>query len=543
MPLSRGKNKQKAQKSQQAAAASPKKKSQEAAQAKAQPQQRQQRQDKRAASSANDGTQQEEKGASQTEPDLAALEAELSALNPSARKKRAAAAGATEREIEDAEDAEDSQGAMVALILSHEQPGDSGKGTAGDEGGGQSDQSANASGSNAHSPDGEKTQGRSEEPDRETKDYEGMRPFQLKDECGKKGLSKEGNKEELMQRLKDHDAGTGDQRNERQGDPDSPPTAAEERLRADHRGGADKPEYAPSEGSVSGSITLEAELPTAAKQASFKQAIIRDLAGKMGVDESRIRITSLDMVEVEVGIQPSRRKSGIDEDDHQGDADAPSSQRDVGDLGTSGLAVLEAELSALKPSARKKRAAAAGATEREIEDAEDAEDSEGAMIALILSHEQPGDSGKDDRKEALRTELAAMKNSARMKRAKAAGVSDREIDEAEDDDDPQSAIIELIIAHETSTSGPDDNERTAALEAELSALKPSARKKRAAAASPWTRWLSTSTARAWPRATKISSATWALRCGSWSAPTSLSSRRGELHARSQDHRPSGFFTR
>ena len=163
------------------------------------------------------------------------------------------------------------------------------------------------------------------------KDYESMRPFQLKDECAKRGLSRDGGREELIQRLQDDDAdgdgadagGRGERERERAGEPPA------EDWEEDERGGV---EYVPTEGAVSGSITLEAELPAAAKRAAFSQSIVKDLAEKMGVDPSRIRITSLDMVEVEVGKRGTGRRArgelapgGVWED---ADADSPADDED-----------------------------------------------------------------------------------------------------------------------------------------------------------------------------------------------------------------------
>ena len=51
-------------------------------------------------------------------------------------------------------------------------------------------------------------------------------------------------------------------------------------------------------------------------------------------------------------------------------------------------AALRAELEAMKPSARKKRALAAGATEEEADEAGDADDAVEASVALIMAHEQ-----------------------------------------------------------------------------------------------------------------------------------------------------------
>ena len=41
--------------------------------------------------------------------------------------------------------------------------------------------------------------------DQSQPDYESMRPFQLKDECAKRGLSRDGGRDELVQRLRDDD--------------------------------------------------------------------------------------------------------------------------------------------------------------------------------------------------------------------------------------------------------------------------------------------------------------------------------------------------
>ena len=69
-----------------------------------------------------------------------------------------------------------------------------------------------------------------------------------------------------------------------------------------------------------------------------------------------------------------------------------------------------------------------------------------------------------------------MKISALEKRAAAAGVTDEEIAEADDADDPKAAMIALVLSHEGLGKG------TAALRLELEGLKPGALAKRAKAA-------------------------------------------------------------
>lgn len=58
----------------------------------------------------------------------------------------------------------------------------------------------------------------------------------------------------------------------------------------------------------------------------------------------------------------------------------------------------------------------------------------------------PGEKGQD--LTALKSELEAMRVTARRKRAIAAGVSENALDDAEESEDPRAALIELILKHE-----------------------------------------------------------------------------------------------
>jgi hypothetical protein len=107
-----------------------------------------------------------------------------------------------------------------------------------------------------------------------------------------------------------------------------------------------------------------------------------------------------------------------------------------------------AELEALKPSARRKRAAAAGVPAAELEQAEDAEDPRAALIDLILAREA---SAAVVPELARAAELQTLKPSARRKRAAAAGVPAAKLEEAEDAEDPRAALISLILAFEASS--------------------------------------------------------------------------------------------
>jgi hypothetical protein len=129
----------------------------------------------------------------------------------------------------------------------------------------------------------------------------------------------------------------------------------------------------------------------------------------------------------------------------------------------------KSELQALKPSARRSRLLAAGATEEEVDGAEDADDALSACVQLLLKYEPP----VPDRSAALAAEIKAMKPSQRRKRALDAGATEAQIDDAEDADDVTAAFVELLASSEQ-PSGQED-----LLAAELRTMKPSARRKRA----------------------------------------------------------------
>ena len=99
------------------------------------------------------------------------------------------------------------------------------------------------------------------------------------------------------------------------------------------------------------------------------------------------------------------------------------------------MASLAEELGALKPSQLRKRAKAAGVPEEAMEEAEDAESPTEVLIKLIL---------------AATAELDALKPSQLRKRAKAAGATAETMEEAEDSDSPKDALIAFIIAAEQS---------------------------------------------------------------------------------------------
>jgi hypothetical protein len=121
----------------------------------------------------------------------------------------------------------------------------------------------------------------------------------------------------------------------------------------------------------------------------------------------------------------------------------PESTRGSRSSRQSSAAAGEGELRSMKLTKLMKRASAAGVSEEQLEDAEDADDHRGAVIKLILAN-----TVEDDGAGALRAELSAMKLTKLMKRASAAGVSEEQLEDAEDADDHRGAVIKLIVQKE-----------------------------------------------------------------------------------------------
>ena len=65
-----------------------------------------------------------------------------------------------------------------------------------------------------------------------------------------------------------------------------------------------------------------------------------------------------------------------------------------------------------------------------------------ATVALVLSYEKPG----EDKSAAVRQELSGLKPSVLKKRARSAGASEEQIEEADDAEDSKAAMIALVLA-------------------------------------------------------------------------------------------------
>jgi hypothetical protein len=106
------------------------------------------------------------------------------------------------------------------------------------------------------------------------------------------------------------------------------------------------------------------------------------------------------------------------------------------------------DLAHMKLGALLRRAVSEGIEVAALEEAEDAADPRAAIIALLLpvpTNDEAGDAS------TLREELGALKTSALLRRAIAAGVDDEAlegVDEASDEVDAKAKIIELIVTVE-----------------------------------------------------------------------------------------------
>eukprot|EP01050_Picozoa_sp_SAG11_P006460 SAG11_NODE_501_length_8895_cov_12.129832_11_plen_751_part_01 len=114
-------------------------------------------------------------------------------------------------------------------------------------------------------------------------------------------------------------------------------------------------------------------------------------------------------------------------------------------------AAVREELYTLKASQLKKRARAAGLSQAAIDTAGDSDDPKTALIELVVAAEMAVD---DPAAAALRQQLYALKRSELLLRARTWGVPEDVLDAAGDADDPNSALIDLILAIETGSDEP-----------------------------------------------------------------------------------------
>ena len=95
----------------------------------------------------------------------------------------------------------------------------------------------------------------------------------------------------------------------------------------------------------------------------------------------------------------------------------------------------------MKGSVLRKRAISAGVSQAELEEADDADDIRAEIIKLILAHE----SADADRMGAARAELLESKTSSLRKQAIAAGATAEAMEAVDDATDIKAALVELIL--------------------------------------------------------------------------------------------------
>jgi hypothetical protein len=105
------------------------------------------------------------------------------------------------------------------------------------------------------------------------------------------------------------------------------------------------------------------------------------------------------------------------------------------------LETLKSELSALGIGTLSKRARESGVDDARLLEAQDSDDPKPAIIALILENSAPA----PDPLETLRLELGGMGIGTLSKRAKAEGVDEQRLMEAQDSDEPKPMLLELIL--------------------------------------------------------------------------------------------------
>ena len=189
---------------------------------------------------------------------------------------------------------------------------------------------------------------------------------------------------------------------------------------------------------------------------------------------TRVRLTTLIKRATEAGATEEQLEQAEDEADHRGALAALIEVLEARSSRRSGSAhaFLWTELSALKITALIKRATAAGVSQEAVERAEDSGNFKGTLVGLIVEHETVA---AGDPSLRLRTELSSVRLTALIQRATSAGVSEASLDEAEDAADHRAALIELVVAAEmraTADGGKSEAARAAtALRLELSGKK------------------------------------------------------------------------
>jgi hypothetical protein len=104
---------------------------------------------------------------------------------------------------------------------------------------------------------------------------------------------------------------------------------------------------------------------------------------------------------------------------------------------------LRDELSCLKLKVLRKRASDEGISEDEVEDAIDSDEPKAALIDLLVERH----ASKSTQDSDVQSELRGMSVRDLRARAKEAGIDQDEVDDATDSDEPKAAIVALLMQH------------------------------------------------------------------------------------------------
>ena len=118
-----------------------------------------------------------------------------------------------------------------------------------------------------------------------------------------------------------------------------------------------------------------------------------------------------------------------------------TSYRVVYEAEDSDSVALRQELGGLRLMALQKRAIHAGISDADLETAMDSSDPKASLIKLVLEHHTSAASAADAARQALRSELNGLRLMALRGRAAAAGVADRDLEDAVDSDDRRLCSI------------------------------------------------------------------------------------------------------
>jgi hypothetical protein len=314
------------------------------------------------------------------------LRLELQPMRISALRTRAAEAGASTEEVEEATDAEDSKAALIELIVGHQNLGED-----------------------------------------QAKQTEALRDEALRLELQPMRIS--------ALRTRAAEAGASTEEVEEATDAEDSKAALIELIVGHQNLGEDQAKQ--TEALCVEALRLELQ--------PMRISALRTRAAEAGASTEEVEEATdaedskAALIELIVG-QPDT----VDESACRG-LDTPPSVG-TGDFGGVDEGELIEELASLKLTGLRKRAASEGVDAKALEDAIDSDDPKGATIALVVAQHARTARAADESLHELRQGLHDLRLTALRDRAVAEGADADRLDDATDSDDPKRAVIALIIA-------------------------------------------------------------------------------------------------